>query len=260
MKTIGLFDCDNKKPNLALMKLSGFYKQRGYQTVLNPSQPCDLNFASCVFPQNAEYAYLLRDKIGAVIGGSGVDMHTRLDDDVEHSCPDYGLYGLDYSLGFTSRGCSRKCKFCIVPDKEGGIVEHSPLSEFVRHKKIVLQDNNFLASPLWKDKLEEMIDRKVKVDFNQGLDVRLLTEESAELLAKLNPPYLRFAWDDPKLEPAVMRGIELLRNAGFPIKRRRLMFYVLINFNTTFQEDMHRAETLHSQDVTAFVQIYGKGS
>lgn len=260
MKTVGLFDCDNKKPNLAVMKLSAWYKQQGFQTFFNPSSLCDLNFASCVFPQNAAFAYHLRDKIGAVIGGSGVDVSIRLDDEIEHTCPDYDLYGMDYSLGFTSRGCIRSCKFCIVPEKEGGIVEHSAISEFVRHKKVVLQDNNFLASPLWKEKLIEMAERCLRVDFNQGLDVRLLTEESAELLTKLNPPVLRFAWDDMRLENAVMHGIDLLRKAGFPVNRRRLMFYVLTNFNTTFEEDLYRVERLHSHDVTAFVQIYGKGS
>jgi pyruvate-formate lyase-activating enzyme len=258
---IALFDCDNKKPNLALMKLSAYYKQQGCETFLNPwenIQNMDKVFASCVFPQNAHVAYLLQEKAGAEIGGSGVDMHIKLSDEIEHTCPDYDLYGIDYSLGFTSRGCSRKCSFCIVPEKEGGIVEHSPLSEFVRHKKVVLQDNNFLASPLWREKLEEMIDRDLRVDFNQGLDIRLLTEESAELLAKVNLlDKLRFAWDNTNLECDIIRGINLLRKAGFPVSRNRLSFYILCNYNTTFEQDMWRVQTLHHLNIATFVQMYG---
>lgn len=265
MKRIALFDCDNKKPNLALMKLSAYYKAQGCETFLNPwenIQNMDKVFASCVFPQNAHIAYLLQEKAGAEIGGSGVDMHIKLSDEIEHTCPDYDLYGIDYTLGFTSRGCSRKCSFCIVPEKEGGIVEHSPLSEFVRHKKVILQDNNFLASPLWREKLQEMIDRDLRVDFNQGLDIRLLTEESAELLAKLKyRKKLRFAWDDISSEKYVMRGLDLLRSAGFRVYRDTLSFYILVNYRKQGlqPEDIYRVEKLHSMNISTFVMIYGSG-
>jgi hypothetical protein len=166
---------------------------------------------------------------------------------------------LNYSIGFTSRGCIRKCSFCIVPEKEGYIKEWSSLEEFVRHKKVILLDNNFLASTRWKFKLLEMIERNLIVDFNQGLDIRLIDEEKAALIVKLNPPYLRFAWDDVKDEAAVRKGISILKKEGFPIDRHRIGFYVLVGYNSTLEEDLHRANTLHGMDINTHVQLY-KGS
>lgn len=260
MKTIGLFDVDNKYPNLALMKLSSFWKAQGYETFLNPQRPMSKNYISCVFPENADYARALAKQLNAELGGSGVDPSIKLTNEIEHYCPDYALYNFKKSLGFTSRGCSRNCGFCIVPEKEGYIREHAPLSEFVRHKRVVLQDNNFLASPLWKDKILEMTDRKLSVEFNQGLDIRLLTEESAELLKQLKPSPLRFAWDSPLTECTVISGINMLRRAGYPVNRNKLSFYILTGYNTNIIEDYWRIETLHRLDIATFIQIFGSGS
>lgn len=259
-RTIGLFDVDHKYPNLALMKLSSFWKAQGYMTVLNPAGPMLKNYISCVFPENADYARSLAKQINAEIGGSGVDTSISLPDEIEHFCPDYSLYNLKKSFGFTSRGCSRSCGFCIVPVKEGKIREHSPLSEFVRHKKVVLQDNNFLASPNWKDKMLEMIERKLSIEFNQGLDIRLLNEEIAELITRLMPSPLRFAWDSPLSECTVITGINMLRRAGYPVNRNKLSFYVLTGYNTNIIEDYWRIKTLHRLNIATFVQVYGAGS
>lgn len=256
---VNLIDVDGDYPNLALMKLSAHWKVQGADVALNSIRPADQVFISVVFSKNLRKAINIQRITGGTLGGSGTgDYSVKLPPEIEHICPDYSLYDLDYSMGFTSRGCIRDCSFCIVPAKEGGIVEWSPLSEFVRHKKVVILDNNFLASPLWRSKLQEMIDGEMKVDFNQGLDIRLLNEEKAELLAKLSPPYLRFAWDSMELMPSIKRGIRLLRDAGHPINRNRVGFYVLTGHDTTPKQDLYRLDYLHRLNINTHVQPYIK--
>lgn len=256
---IGLINVDSKLPNLALLKLSSWHKKQGHEVeIYTPIEaainPFDTVYASKVFANTPDCPYLPED---VILGGTGYN-DSVLPDEIEHICPDYSLYDMSYSVGFTSRGCIRKCPFCIVPAKEGGIKEHSSLSEFVRHKEVKLLDNNFLASPLWRDKLNEMIDRKLKVDFNQGLDIRLITDENAELLTRLNPPFLRFAWDFVELEGQVRKGLETLKKAGFPIDKRRVNMYLLTNYNTTPEQDLYRIETLKAMNVLPYVMVYEK--
>lgn len=256
---VNLIDIDGSYPNLALMKLSAYWKGQGAAVVLNSARPADKTFISVVFTSNMPKARKIQRALGGEIGGSGTgDYSIKLPHEIEHICPDYSLYGLDYSMGFTSRGCFRPCPFCIVVEKEGGMCEWSTLDEFVRHQKVVLLDNNFLASPLWRLKLQQMIDRRLKVDFNQGLDIRLLNEEIAGLLAELAPPYLRFAWDGMDLKPQVKRGIRLLRDAGFPINRNRIGFYVLTGYDTTQKQDLYRLDFLHRLNINTHVQPYVK--
>ena len=117
---IGLIDVDGKMPNLALMKLSAWHKERGDDVDLTMpvlAAGYDKVYMSKVFtwsdmpclPDNAE------------VGGTGCDLHKTLPDEIEHLCPDYLLYKMDYSMGFLTRGCIRKCEFCFVPEKEGNI-------------------------------------------------------------------------------------------------------------------------------------------
>lgn len=261
---MNLIDVDNTRfPNLALMKLSAYYKNRGYTVSLN-GRKGDLNFVSCVFTKNQNKAARLAELFDAVLGGWGSGSKKVLSTAIEHTCPDYGLYPNDYklnnrSIGFTSRGCIRKCKFCIVPEKEGKIQEWSFLSEFVRHRRVVLLDNNFLASIRCLDKLREMVELGTKPDFIQGLDIRLVNKKNAELLTKVHPKYLRFSFDTVLLEKSVLRGVGLLKTAGYPINHGFIGFYVLAGYNTTLEEDIYRCELLHRMDINTHVQVY-KGS
>ncbi|GAH83100.1 unnamed protein product, partial [marine sediment metagenome] len=217
-------------PNLALMKLSAYHKARGDQVFLNfPLYQPDIAYASCVFSWNAKRRATV--PYGAVIGGSGIDLKPELPPEVEHMMPDYSLYpGVDFSIGFTSRGCIRDCPWCIVPVKEGQIEPWARIYEFLdrRHRKIILLDNNLLASPNWRQTMEDLIAEGLWVDFNQGLDIRLVNEENVGYLKRVKTEKLRFAFDDISYEKTVRRGIQLLLDAG--IASRKLSFYVLVGF------------------------------
>lgn len=271
-----LIDVDSKITNPALMKISALYKGKGAEVELRkvrrrsiglPHPRPDRVFVSCVFSWNRQTAL----KIGRMfpkshvsVGGYGVN-DVQLPDNIEHIMPDYDLYGIDYSIGFTSRGCPRKCPWCIVWKKEGKIRDHAPITEFLHkdHDKVVLLDNNLLAAPSWKKTLQFLIDHDIKVSFNQGLDIRLVNEENAAMLADVKfynlhftRKYIYFAFDLPSIEKEVRRGVEILDKAG--VKSTYQVFYMLTNFNTTFEEDRHRFEVLRELGVIPFVMLYDK--
>lgn len=266
-----LIHIDGKIPNLALMKLSAWHKARGDEVKLLRGSIAglwahvkfDKTYISCVFEQNARDAQKLVSLFSDVqVGGYGFN-GAKLPDEIEHTMPNYSLYGCDFSMGFTSRGCIRNCEFCIVPEKEGPICDHAPVSEFLHpgHNKVILLDNNFLASPMWKENLQFIIDHDLKVNFNQGLDIRLVNDENAAMLAEckfynwhFKCRQLHFAFDLPEIEPEVRRGVGILGDNG--IKPRNLMFYELVGERTTFEQDIHRFEVLRELGVDPFVMIY----
>lgn len=243
-------------PNLALMKLSAYHKSRGDEVFLNfPLEKSDITYASCVFTWNAKR----RDKIpaDAVIGGSGINLVRKLGLQVESMMPDYDLYpGVDFSLGFTSRGCIRKCPWCIVPEKEAQIRPWARIYEFWdrRHRKIKLLDNNLLAAPNWRQTMEDLIAEGVEVDFNQGLDIRLLNEENLDYLKRVKAKELRFAFDHIGYEKAVREGIELLVANG--LSSRKLRFYLLYGFPVIEQECVERVKILASYNVEVYPMAY----
>jgi hypothetical protein len=270
-----LVDADSKKgfPNLVLMKESAWYKSQGYLVDLvkgipttKPLEHYDKVLISCIFYQNKDAVLDYASQFdNAVVGGSGVDLELNLDHDIEHIMPDYSLYDIDYSLGFTSRGCIRNCGFCIVPEKEGVIRDNAPITEFLHpeHKKIVLLDNNFQSSPRWRENLDCIKEHNLKVNFNQGLDIRLMTKEFAEALAQVKYyPHsfkkkgLHFAFDDLRTEKAVRKGVAILETAGIPAKH--LMFYVLVGYNSTFDQDMKRVDILRELGTKPYIMRYNQ--
>jgi len=243
---IGLFDIDSKYHNLALMKLSAYHKQKGDETEFyNPlwHSTYDKIYCSKIFKKSHRNDGYIKENM--ICGGSGFEYLTLLPEYIEHIKPDYTLYNLDYSLGFTTRGCIRNCGFCIVPEKEGWIRENAEVEEFFNTKSnvIILLDNNFLALPSHIKKLQKYIDKVWQMDFNQGLDARLVNKENAKLLARIKyKEMIRFAWDNIKDESEIMRGLELIIEAG--IRPRNITVYVLIGFDTTFEEDLYRIQRL----------------
>tara|TARA_Y100000034_G_scaffold124035_1_gene171648 strand:+ start:1508 stop:2449 length:942 start_codon:yes stop_codon:yes gene_type:complete len=254
---VDLLDLDKSGfPNLVLMKLSAWHRARGDSTSLNFPLGADMGYASCVFSWN-------RHKLVSVpphyqLGGSVLNS-VVLPPEIEHITPDYNLYGLDYSLGFTSRGCLRRCDFCIVPQKEGSIRPSASIYEFwvPAHQKLRLLDNNFLASPNWRQTLADIRAEGIKVDFTQGLDIRLLTKAKAEWLHSVNRwGNLYFAFDDIRYERAVHRGIRLLADAGFNINMQMLGFYLLLTPGSHFSQDVHRINILADYGVKIFPMFY----
>jgi hypothetical protein len=296
-----LIDVDGLLPNLALMKLSAFHRRQGDETFLlrlthywykhRVGKPIDMRintmagrpdraYISCIFSKNRDNALsmkVLLESMGVPVdvGGVGVDITKTLPDDVEHIMPDYSLYpGLDYSLGYTSRGCLRKCPWCIVWRKEGLVQEWASLSEFLspKHEKVILLDNNLLAAPNWEQVLLELIRRRLKVCFTQGLDPRLVTDSNARLLSICK--YRNYNWTHRRLyfsfdvleeEDAVLRTIKVLR--GHDVPPKRLLFYVLVGYGKRPEEytyayflehDYHRFEVLRDQGTLPYIMVYNK--
>jgi len=261
-----LVNVDSKMPNLALTKISSYYKSQGHQTGFAFSNP-DKVYVSCIFKKNLPHARGIRHYYPDSefhLGGPALWKPNILPDEMEHTMPDYSLYpDMDYSMGYTQRGCPNNCPFCIVPKLEGSFREHAPISEFQNpgFNKLVLFDNNFFYSKLWKEKLTHIRDNGLKVSFNQGLDARLMDEEKSQWLADtasynlhFNSKTYYFSWDLMKNSEAILRGLQRVIDAG--IHPRTLMVYMLCGFNTTREEDVDRFKKLREIGCDPFVMIY----
>jgi hypothetical protein len=193
-----------------------------------------------------------------VRGGTGYGLGTKLPDEVEHMFPDYGIYGAaDMAYGFLTRGCPRKCAFCIVSEKEGARSRKvADVAEFRDAQPCVrLLDPNLLAAPEADALLGQLAASGAQVDFTQGLDIRLLDRERATLLKKVRIKTVHFAWDSPQedLAPMFGRAKEWL---GYD--HRKLSAYVLTNFGSTHAEDLYRVETLRRLGYSPYVMVYDK--
>ncbi len=257
---IGIVRVDGTRPNLALMKLSAYHVARGddvflYEPILH--QP-DIVYGSKVFTATPDYDYYPSD-VPVVKGGTGYSLTDTLPDEVEDCYPDYSLFGCDYAMGFTTRGCVRQCAFCVVPEKEGMIRAVGDLYSFWRgQQNVCLLDNNLTALPEQFERVcQQMIAEGVNVDFSQGLDIRLITAGMARLLSKVRLwKQIHFAFDHVRDEGAVRRGIDTLTRNG--VARHKLMFYVLIGYDSTPEQDLYRVELLRGLGVDPFVMPYDK--
>lgn len=243
---IALIQIDGKMPNLALMKLARYHKDKGDDVII-----IDIS--------DQQYDRIYGSKI--FMGGSGYDLKAELPKDIELLTPDYEKFKLDHSIGFTSRGCIRDCGFCIVREKEGDFKDVN--MGWIKHNKVIVMDNNFLASCKWKEKLQFFIDNKIKVNFNQGLDIRLINKENAEMLAKVksydhkfNRRAIYFAFDNIAFEDIIKTNTQILINAG--IKSNWIMFYVLCGYDTTLEQDLKRIEIIKDLGCIPYVMRYHK--
>lgn len=253
---IGLAQVDGKWANLALMRLSTYHKAQGHQVEwYSPLMHYDCIYASKVLTFTPDNLYL---PIDTEKGGTGYDIAKKLPSEVEACFPDYSLYpDIDYAIGFTTRGCIRKCPFCFVPQKEGALQIMGDLYDFWNGQpKVILLDNNLTAASMehFEKIIKQLIKERVSVDFSQGLDIRLINEDHARMLKTVRLlKRIHFAWDSMSYEKAVRRGIEILTRYFHP---DRIAFYVLIGFDTTPSEDMYRIEILKGLGVNPFVMPY----
>lgn len=252
-KQVLLVDVDSKIPNLALMKISSYYKSKGYNVELQKlgfdyypkkrdkiiinAEDFDEVFVSIIFSLNKNVVEIINNK-EVKFGGTGYDLSIKLSKEVEKEVCDYSIYPENkISYGFLSRGCPNKCYFCQVPKKEGNIHKADDIDSIVKHNKVKFLDNNILSYPGHKEILKEIIDKKIKCQFNQGLDIRLINEENAELLSKINyiGEYI-FAFDQIENENLINKKLEIVKK--YIKKDWRLKFFIYCHPNMDLQKDV----------------------
>lgn len=262
---IGLVDVDGHNfPNIALMKISAWHKEQKHRVEwFDGLSHYDVVFMSKVFDFSHDWTQCIDADI-VIRGGTGYGLENDqpLPCHIEHSYPDYSLYNItDTAYGFLTRGCPRHCPFCIVGDKEGTkSVKVADLSEFWNgQRNIVLCDPNILACNEWEDLLLQLAKAGAWVDFNQGLDARLMTDAKADALGEIKVKEIHFALDDYKQGDAVLRGLELYkRKAKRKPHGHNCIVYTLVNFDTTIEQDLDRIYTLRRLGYWAYVMVYDK--
>lgn len=204
------------------------------------------------------------------------EMDSPLPDETESIYPDYSIYpeytgyggklSKQTAYGFLTRGCPRGCAFCHVAPKEGRCSHKvADVSQFWHGQGTIrLSDPNILACKDAPELLQQLIDTKAKIDFNQGLDARLLTPEKAELLASMNLLLPHFAMDTAESIEPVSRGLRYYVEACKKIKGRwnwrNAKVYCLTNFDTTHEQDMERIKAIQDCECWPYVMIYNKPS
>ena len=267
-------------PNLVCEKLSGYWKEKGADVSLvmdyDHLDSYDEVYISKVFTDTPVPSFL-KESEHIHLGGTGFffDKAPNLPFEIEHHMPDYGLYNdwisneiananieavdavsfkkkmnsymmqfkeyRGYAIGFLTRGCFRKCKFC-VNQKYDHVFAHSPLSEFYsgEEKKICLLDDNFLGFPKWRPLLEELIATGKPFKFKQGLDERLLTDEKCRLLFSANyDGDYTFAFDNVSDYALIHSKLELIRK--YADEKKSIKFYVLVGFESIDANDIENA-------------------
>ena len=272
---IGLIDVDGHNyPNIPLMKISAFHKREGdsvewYDPMFGGHY--DKVYMSKVFSFSPDYEYPINADL-IERGGTGYcietidgkevflkEKHRDLSCEIENIYPDYSLYDIsDVAYGFLTRGCPRGCDFCHVKDKEGRCSRKvADLPEFWDgQKQIVLSDPNFFACKDWEKLSGQLIESGSYVDFNQGIDVRLMTEKKIEHLNQMKIKEIHLAWDRPDedLREDFKRFSELFKRKSTSQK----IVYVLVNFNSTIEQDLYRIYILRELGYDPYIMIYNK--
>ena len=257
---VALIDVDGHSgfPNLALMKLSAWHKAHGdsvewYQPLF-ATEPFDRVYMSKVFTFTPDYPYIINAK-EIVGGGTGYKKYEDLSPEIEYTFPDYSIYPkVDYAVGFLTRGCVRKCPWCVVPKKEGWIHAVNTWQNIKRpdSRDIVFLDNNILASEHGISQMQDMIGKNVRIDINQAMDARLVTREIAEIISKLKwIKQILFAADTSSMVPVVRQAVEYLKEFG--VNPRRIFVYALIQ---DVEEAHRRICELDKMGVDPFAQPY----
>lgn len=236
---IGLHDAEQEYmkhktfPNYALMKISAYHKARGDSVEWwSPifSNDFDIIYSSKVFDFTPENKYLPPAAIRGGTGYADIPIDQQLLPEIDTAYPDYSIYPeCDYAIGYLTRGCPNRCPWCVVPTKEGSISAYREWRQIVRTdtKKLVLMDNNILASGHGIAQLESLIGSGYAIDLNQGMDARLVDDRIAGILARLQwIRFIRFSCDQIPQIDAIERAAALLEQHGK--KPYNLFIYLLV--------------------------------
>jgi len=256
------------------MKISSYHKSKGDSIVLihgshvGVTDPSDKIYGSIIYKKNKhllDYLHSAYPDIPIDIGGSGYDLKKELPDDIENLKPDYSLYQEnDYSIGFSSRGCIRNtktCPFCVVPIKEGKFRRTQHPSEWYNpdYDKIVFLDNNILADKEYFMEITDWcIEKKLKLQFNQGLDIRKMDEDIARRILEM-PKHgmVNFAWDHIEDEAIIREKIDLLKRVRFTKNklRAKVQFYIYVNDDSEaeYQSGVYRCRELKKLHCNSYV-------
>lgn len=228
---IGLIDLDRTNfPNLSLMKIAAYHKKMGDNVEFVSLNNYDRTYISKVFNFSPDYTPSLTVLGEIVKGGTGYDISKKMPEEIDNMLPDYSIYGItEIAYGFLTRGCPNSCKWCVVPKKEGKIEPYRDIEEILQGREnAIIMDNNILASDYGLEQIEKIVKLGIKVDFNQGLDARLVNPEIAHLLAKLKwMRSVRFACDSDSMITPVIKAMEMLVDAG--VGKWRFDNYLLLN-------------------------------
>ena len=279
---IGLIDVDGHRfPNLPLMKLSAWHKSKGddvrwYEPMDGLVEPFDKVYMSKVFSFTPDYELPIYSN-DILRGGSGY--HIKLQDgheisdrendfslpyEIEHIYPDYSLYPKyteDTAYGFLTRGCPRGCSFCHVEAKEGRkSYKVANLDEFWRgQKNIILCDPNILACPDHLELLEQLAESKARVDFNQGLDIRLVNDRNLEVLKRVKLKGIHFAFDRWQDKDIIEPKLRMFKEkTGYHRGKGNVMVYILVNYDTTLEQDFYRIQLCRELNFAPYPMIYDK--
>lgn len=265
---VGLIDVDGHNfPNLCLMKLSSWHKAHGDDVRWwDGFEKYDRIYMSKVF--DSTYSADAFEPVNAaeiIKGGTGYDLGNCLPAEIEHMYPDYNIYPsftVNTAYGFLTRGCPRACQFCIVSQKEGrSSRKAADLSEFWRGQRYIkLLDPNLLACPDHIDLLAQLEKSGAWIDFTQGLDARLINEENAAALARIKTKMIHFAMDDICQMDEILRGLYIYSAAVGGVNYRKARVYILVNFNTTHEQDMERVRAVQDAGYWPYIMIYNKPS
>lgn len=245
-----LIQLDGKLPNLALMRIANYHRERGDEIMFRIGAQFEAElfdtptvvYASAIFKKTQPLIErLFQIYPDAIVGGTGYDMTATLESrGIESDYLDYSIYPRFHSsMGFTQRGCRLSCEFCVVPKKEGKVRSVATVADIYRGdpwpRELLLLDNDFFGQAHWRDRIKEIRDGKFKVCFVQGINARCLTDETAEAMASVDyrDDSMRYkqlytAWDNKRDEDRLFAGLSKLVARG--VKPSHIMVYMLIGY------------------------------
>lgn len=276
---VALFHLDGKIPNIALMRIAAHHLERGDSVYLRRGKPHrelfeqpDMVYGSCIFVRSRVVAdQLLAVYPDAIIGGTGWNISSTLESiGITTKRQEYSLYpDFRQSIGFTQRGCRLRCSFCVVPQKEGRIVEEQTINEVWRGdpwpRELLLLDNDFFGQPNWQQRVDEIRAGKFKVSFNQGINARFLSDEAAEAIGSIDyrddsmaDKRIYTAWDNRKDEQRLFAGLNRLVKYG--VKPYQIMVYMLCGYwpGETHEDRDYRRQKLRDFGALPYPMIWDR--